>query len=44
MSTETLLKAAVGALLALNAATFKYVIDIEHRLTRLEAIDEARKR
>lgn len=41
MARDTWLSIAAGALLALNAATFRYTLEIEHRLTRMEALYEA---
>jgi hypothetical protein len=44
MTRERVIEVFLAAVLALNGLTFKYVIDIEHRLTRLEALEEARQR
>jgi hypothetical protein len=41
MSRDTVLSIAAGILIALNGATFRYTLEIEHRLTRMEALYEA---
>ena len=42
MSVEVVF-AMASVLLALNGATFAYVVRIERRITRLETIDELRR-